>query len=89
MRSVHVRLTIGAERDLAGIYRRRLAQRGAEGSDGAEALLNRLTAGIEGLASYPDKGPVPAELEVMGIREYRQLSLSPYRIITAPRHSQR
>ena len=84
MRSVHVRLTIGAERDLSGIYRRRLAQRGAEGNDGAEALLNRLVAGIEGLASYPEKGPVPGELEAMGIREYRQLSLPPYRIIYWP-----
>ena len=55
-----VRLTAGAEHDLLGIYRRRLAQRGA---DGAEALLDRLVAGIEGLADHPERGPVPPELE--------------------------
>jgi plasmid stabilization system protein ParE len=81
MRPSQVRLTVGAERDLTGIYRRRLAQRGAEGVDGAEALLLRLIAGIEGLALHPEKGPVPTELEAVGIREYRQLSLPPYRII--------
>ncbi len=78
---VRVRLTAGAEHDLSGIYRRRLVQRGAEGIDGAEALLDRLVQGIEGLADYPERGPVPPELEVLGIRAYRQLSLSPYRVI--------
>lgn len=76
-----VRLTAGAEHDLLGIYRRRLAQRGA---DGADALLDRLVAGIEGLADYPERGPVPPELEALGIREYRQLSLPPYRAIYLP-----
>ncbi len=46
---MQVRLTAGAEHDLTGIYRRRLLQRGAEGDDGAEALLGQLVKGIEGL----------------------------------------
>lgn len=79
-----VRLTAGAEHDLLGIYRRRLAQRGADGADGAEALLDRLVAGIEGLADYPERGPVPPELDALGIREYRQLSLLPCRMIYLP-----
>lgn len=81
---MEVRLTAGAEHDLSGIYRRRMVQRGAEGNDGAEAILNRLVKGIEGLAAYPERGPVPPELEALGIRAYRQLSLPPYRLIYLP-----
>lgn len=81
---MQVRLTAGAEHDLSSIHWRRLVQRGAEGSDGAEALLNRLVEGIEGLAGYPERGPVPPELEALGIRAYRQLSLPPYRVIYLP-----
>lgn len=82
--TVEVRLTAGAEHDLTGIYRRRLIQRGPEGDDGAEALLDRIVKGIEGLADYPERGPVPPELEVLGIRNYRQRSLPPYRVIYLP-----
>ena len=39
-----VRITAGAEADLHAIWRRRLAQRGAGGPDGAEALLDDLDA---------------------------------------------
>ena len=79
-----VRLTAGAEHDLRGIYRRRLAQRGAEGPDGAEALLDSLVAAMGTLAEFPDRGAVPPELEVLGIRAYRQLSLPPHRVIYLP-----
>lgn len=81
---MQIRVAAGAEHDLLGIYRRRLVQRGAEGDDGAEALLDRLVKGIEGLADYPERGPVPPELEALGIRAYRQLSLPPYRMIYLP-----
>ena len=79
-----VRLSIGAERDLSGIYRRRLSQRGAEGEGGADALLDDLVAAIESLATHPARGPVVPELDDLGIREFRQLSLSPFRIIYLP-----
>lgn len=79
-----VLLTAGAEADLHGIWRRRLIQRGAEGDDGADALLDHLVARIEGLSDYPERGSVPVELEVLGIRTYRQLSLPPYRVIYLP-----
>lgn len=49
-------IAVGAERELAGIYRRRLAQRGAEGDDGAEALLQHLIAAIESLADLSQRG---------------------------------
>ncbi len=81
---VAVRLTAGAEHDLRGIYRRRLAQRGADGADGAEALLDSLVAAIGSLSEFPERGPVPSELEALGIRAYRQLSLPPYRVIYLP-----
>lgn len=74
-------VTDGAERDLNGIYRRRLTQRGPDGLDGAEAVLDELLAAIEGLAQFPERGPVPPELDALGIRTYRQLSLPPWRII--------
>lgn len=77
-------LTLGAEHDLAGIYRRRMAQRGPDGEDGAEALLDRLVTAIESLAEWPARGPVPPELEAVGIDAYRQLSLRPYRVIYLP-----
>jgi toxin ParE1/3/4 len=84
MTRAQVLLTAGAEADLSAIYRQRLAQRGAGGNDGAEALLDRLVAAIEGLAEWPARGPVPPELEALGIHLYRQLSLRPYRVIYLP-----
>ena len=56
--AAHVRITAGAERDLAGIYERRLAQRGAGGADGADALLDELVAAIEGIADFKYRGPM-------------------------------
>ncbi|NML95888.1 type II toxin-antitoxin system RelE/ParE family toxin [Novosphingobium olei] len=74
----------GAEDDLAGIYRRRIAQRGAGGSDGADALLDEIVRAIESLGEYPLRGAVPVELEALGIQLYRQLSPWPWRIIYLP-----
>lgn len=70
-----------AEDDLALLYRIRLAQRGNEGPDGAEALLGGLLATIASLAQYPERGPVPPELEALGGRKWRQVSHPPYRVI--------
>ena len=81
MTPLPVRLTGGAKHDLAGIYRRRLIQRGADGEDGADALLDMVVNALAGLSSFPDRGPIPPELEALGIVTYRQLSLAPFRII--------
>ena len=83
-KSCEVRISAGAERDLAAIYRRRLAQRGADGADGADALLDRLVTAIDSLADLPAKGPVVPELAALGIDEYRQLSNPPVRTIYMP-----
>ncbi len=82
--AIPVLITCGAEEDLRAIYRRRLTQRGASGDDGAEALLAELVGGIEALATYPLRGPVPPELEALGIATFRQISLPPYRVIYLP-----
>ena len=44
-----IKITSGAERDLAGIWQRRVTQRGPDGDDGADALLDDLVASIESL----------------------------------------
>ncbi|GGD82675.1 type II toxin-antitoxin system RelE/ParE family toxin [Croceicoccus mobilis] len=76
-----VRIALGAERDLAAIYRRRSLQRGEGGPDGSDALLDALVEAIESLGTFAARGPVVHELDAIGIREYRQLSLNPYRIV--------
>jgi|GEM_PF-707447 len=81
---VRIRITAGAERDLANIYDRRLAQRGAEGPDGADILLEQVVTAIESLADFAHRGPVPPELAALGIHDFRQLSHPPYRIIYLP-----
>ena len=78
---LRVQLAGEAEGDLQALYNQRLRQRGAEGPDGADALLETLYAAMEGLASFPLRGPVPSELETLGITDWRQISLWPYRII--------
>lgn len=67
--------------DLYQIYAARLDQRGPEGPDGAEALLDALMVTIHGLADYPERGPVPPELEALGERNWRQITHEPYRVI--------
>lgn len=79
--AVAIEITSSAERDLVGIWRRRRTQRGPDGDDGADALLDDLVASIESLARNPQKGPVPPELEALGITDFRQLSRPPFRII--------
>ena len=79
--AVAIEITSGAERDLVGIWQRRLTQRGPDGDDGADALLDDLVASIGSLVNNPEKGPVPPELEALGITDFRQLSRFPFRII--------
>ncbi len=73
-----VLLTAGAERDLASIYDH-LAQATSERA--AEHLLDRLLHLGDGLRDMPERGNHPPELLALGIREFRQLTLKPYRLI--------
>ena len=71
-------LTAGAEADLAEIHGWITANRG---DDQAEAFLDRMLARVESLEQFPERGSVPAELDALGIREFRQLLETPYRLI--------
>jgi toxin ParE1/3/4 len=73
-----VRITAGAERDLAEIVSF-LAER--EGQTIAERVLEGLLDAAAGLGRYPDRGSHPKELLNLGIREFRQVMLQPYRLV--------
>ncbi|HEY6896456.1 MAG TPA: type II toxin-antitoxin system RelE/ParE family toxin [Rhodocyclaceae bacterium] len=73
-----VLLTAGAEQDLEAIY-----DYVAEFDSPANAgrLLDRLMKVIDSLAAMPERGNHPRELLALGIREYRETSFKPYRVI--------
>ena len=73
-----VLITQGAERDLEEIYDN-IAE--FDSQEKAEYVLSRLLEVAERLATFPDRGPHPKELQALGIREYRQTYFKPYRLI--------
>ena len=73
-----VLITQGAERDLEEIYDH-IAE--FDSPEKAEYVLGRLLEVAERLATFPDRGPHPKELQALGIREYRQTFFKPYRLI--------
>jgi toxin ParE1/3/4 len=80
MSSAHydVRITAGAERDLESIHDFIAANISPAG---AASVLDRLLDAADSLATHPERGSHPQELLALGIREYRQTIVSPYRII--------
>ncbi len=77
-RRFEVGLTRGAEDDLEAIYDYLTNHRSM---DAAETLLDAFLEKISTLERYPERGSVPKELEALGIREFRQILLDPYRLI--------
>lgn len=73
-----VELTQGAEDDLEAIHAYLAEHRSA---DAAESLLNAFLEKISTLERYPERGSVPKELEALGVRDFRQILLDPYRLI--------
>jgi toxin ParE1/3/4 len=73
-----VELTRGAEQDLETLYSYLAEHRSA---DQASALLDDLLTKIELLEAFPERGNYPKEMEALGIHEFRQTLLPPYRII--------
>ena len=73
-----VYVTHAAERDLDNIfaYRRRHC-----GEDDARTLIASLLARMRKLEHFPRSGAIPPELADLGIREYRQITLPPYRLV--------
>jgi toxin ParE1/3/4 len=73
-----VELTQGAEDDLEAIHAWLAEDRSP---DDADALLDRLLEAVGTLERFPQRGSVPQELQALGITEFRQLLLTPYRLI--------
>lgn len=73
-----VRLTEGAEGDLKAIHAWLTEHRSEEDAD---ALLDSFLEKIETLERFPLRGGVPKELDALGIRDFRQVLLAPYRLI--------
>ncbi|OYW37591.1 MAG: hypothetical protein B7Z42_09785 [Brevundimonas sp. 12-68-7] len=68
----------GTEIDLEALHGYVKDNRSAEQAD---ALLDHLLAAIETLETFPLRGSVPKELDALGIREFRQILVEPYRLI--------
>ncbi len=73
-----VTFTRGAEDDLERLYDY-LAEQGSPAI--ADALLDAILEKIDALERFPHRGGVPKEMVGLGIRTFRQLVHSPYRII--------
>lgn len=73
-----VLLTEGAEQDLESIhdYISKF-----DCMTNANNVLNELMQVVESLSKFPERGSYPKELVVLGIKEYRQTSFKPYRVI--------
>lgn len=78
MASYKVALTQDAETDLEDIYDY-IAQH--DSPEKANYVLDALLKTASTLASFPEKGSIPKELQTLGIREYRQTFFKPYRVI--------
>ena len=77
-RRFEVALTEGAEDDLEAIHGY-LAEH--HSIDAAESLLDAFLEKISTLERHPERGGVPKELDALGVREFRQVLLGPYRLI--------
>lgn len=73
-----VELTDAAEADLEAIFDYVAHHRSPAD---AHRLLDRIEAKCSALSTFPERGSVPAELDALGDRGYRQLLLPPYRLI--------
>jgi toxin ParE1/3/4 len=73
-----VLLTEGAERDLEAIHNYLAA---SDTEAGASRLLNQVIEVVESLSRFPERGTYPKELVALGIKEFRQATFKPYRVI--------
>ncbi|WP_322015011.1 type II toxin-antitoxin system RelE/ParE family toxin [Paraburkholderia sp. J12] len=71
-------LTAGAEQDLASLYGH-IAEFDCVAN--ADYVLNRLTTVVADPSRLPERGHYPKELAALGIKEYRQVSFKPWRVI--------
>lgn len=73
-----VLITEGAEQDLEAIHDY-IAEFDCVAN--ADYVLDELMDVVESLSRYPERGSYPKELVALGIKEYRQASFKPYRVI--------
>lgn len=73
-----VLLTQGAEQDLESICDY-IAEFDCVAN--ANYVLDQLMEVVENLSRFPERGSYPKELIALGIKEYRQSSFKPYRMI--------
>ena len=73
-----VLLTQGAEQDLESLYDY-IAEFDCLAK--ADSVLDRLGRVVSDLSHFPERGSYPKELLALGIKEYRQTSFKPYRVI--------
>ena len=74
----NVRLSLGARHDLDSIYSY-LIQVGSLVDP--DELIQKLLDKAAQLSTFPLRGNVPKELEALGIRDFRQITMPPYRLI--------
>lgn len=73
-----VLITEGAEQDLEAIHDY-IAEFDCIAN--ADYVLDELMEVVESLSRHPERGSYPKELVALGIKEYRQSSFKPYRVI--------
>lgn len=73
-----VLLTAGAEQDLESIHDY-ISEFDCVAS--ANDVLDQLMKVVAGLTQFPERGSYPKELIALGIKEYRQTTFKPYRVI--------
>ena len=73
-----VLLTEGAEQDLEAIHDY-IADFDCVAN--ANYMLDQLMAVVDSLSRFPERGSYPKELVALGIKEYRQTSFKPHRVI--------
>lgn len=83
--SVTVLLTRGAEQDLEALHS---YVAGNDSPAKADHLPDQLLEVATSLSQFPERGIYPKELAALGIREYRQVTFKPYRLIYRLQNSQ-
>lgn len=73
-----VLLTEGAEQDLEAIHDY-ICEFDCVAN--ANYVLDQLLEAVESLSRLPERGAYPKELIALGIKEYRQTTFKPYRVI--------
>jgi len=77
-RTWRVAFTHRASEDILGIFAF-IAER--DGPDIAEVVLEKFITARDGLRQLPDRGRIPPELRHVNILSFREIQVTPYRIV--------